>query len=622
MKKTTVLRLACILLFISVTCAAVFLSPVNDAYAQQTGVIAADSEQIMQVARGIINWKKSEIGAEDYLIGDALLKQAGSTAGDWYPIGLGRLGIEDNQDGYLAVINDIVQKRYETTVKLDRAKATEWHRISLAVLSCGGNPRRMGDSGDIDLIADGTYNRAENGVGILGRQGINGFIWGLITLDSMYYKVPEDAYYSRDDIILQILKLQLDDGGWALSGEVSDPDITAMAIQSLAPYYNSEKQYNGKKVRTAVNQALKYLSEVQLSGGDFNSWGMPNCESTVQVTVALCSLGIDIFSDERFIKTDENGKQNTLYDGIIKYRTKDGGFAHSFVNDAENPSAVAGEANTMAGEQTLYGLCAVIRQQKGMRRLYDFRAEQSAETKEQIADIEQNIAKLTSLSSTQEVRAVYDEYLALDGSERSYVRNYTQLSSLLEFCGIEFEKEEIEYNSGDAGMTTPTEYFTADDISAAESLPQTLTTAYRADVLTLWRKLQNSVEFERKHEMTVLLEKAKNAIDLLQKEIDSLKTDIREKLYPFESIGLDKRDIVYDLYGRYVALSEYDRAQIELADVEGILRCKTQVDNLYTALIAGVICGVVAIGLTVFVILHIRARKRKKKAESMQESEE
>lgn len=109
----------------------------------------------------------------------------------------------------------------------------------------------------------------ENGKGSLGRQGINGLIWGLITLDSMYYEIPEGAYYSRDDIIVQILGLQLADGGWALTGSVSDPDITAMTLQCFAPYYNSEKEYtylNGNiselpvvmKVRRRATKRLRF----------------------------------------------------------------------------------------------------------------------------------------------------------------------------------------------------------------------------------------------------------------------------------------------------------------------------------------------------------------------------
>ena len=95
------------------------------------------------------------------------------------------------------------------------------------MLAAGGDPTSFGvcDGEKIDLVADGTYNRGKTTS--LGRQGINGWIWGLIALDSKRYSVPADAYYTRDDIITEILSRQLPDGGFALSGAASDPDLTA-----------------------------------------------------------------------------------------------------------------------------------------------------------------------------------------------------------------------------------------------------------------------------------------------------------------------------------------------------------------------------------------------------------
>ena len=86
-----------------------------------------------------------------------------------------------------------------------------------------------------------------------------------------------------------------------------------MAVQALAPYYNSEKEYSyrnlnsdaasAKKVREAVDEALDCLSEAQLPDGDFKSWGTENSESCSQVIIALCALGIDLFNDDRFTAT-------------------------------------------------------------------------------------------------------------------------------------------------------------------------------------------------------------------------------------------------------------------------------------------------------------------------------
>ena len=349
-------------------------------------VIAADSTATARLLRdtadGIIKWKKGNAGLDDAvsspLLSGTFLDLAGTTAGDWYPIGLSRLGISDDYDAYLAVLRENVRVRYGSSEKLSNTKATEWHRIILSVLAAGGDPTNMGKdkSGQtIDLISDGTYNRGKTVS--LGKQGINGWIWGLIALDSMDYAVPDDAYNSRSDIIREILSRELTGGGFALIGTVADPDITAMAIQALAPYYNSELKYDylrksdgaalNTTVRGVVDRALDRLSALQTADGDFISWGTRNVESTCQVAVALCSLGIFPLSDERFIK---NGK--TLLDGIMKYRMSDGGFVHSFKYDPENPTSKPDKSNSMAGEQVLYTLAALLRCQSGMRALYDF----------------------------------------------------------------------------------------------------------------------------------------------------------------------------------------------------------------------------------------------------------
>lgn len=607
------------------TCVSRFFSPCLSVAGQALTVPTIS--EIRGVADGIIKWKKADVGSQpdEFLINDEFLSLAGTTPGDWYPVGLGRLGVKDNSDGYMAVINDEIDKRYATTEKLDKAKATEWHRISLAILSCGGNPRKAGLNGDKDLIADGTYNRADENGGILGKQGINGFIWGLIALDSMFYAVPSDAVYTRDDIILNILSREIDGGGWALTGDDPDPDITAMAIQSLAPYYNSEKEYscrNGdtvslKKVRDTVKRALDKLSSVQQTDGGFISWGMPNSESAVQVLTALCSLGKNPFETQEFIK---NGK--TVYDGIIKYRNSDGGFLHSFVYDEENPSSLPDASNTMAGEQVLYGMAALIRFLNCERRLYDFRPEQSDEIKKAISDVTAEIENLSYVSDRAEVERVYEKYLDIDSAERSYVYNYENLSDILRFKEIPYAEEITDYNSGNAGDNGPMYEFTSTDVAHTDALPRKLTMANRAEVLKLFTKIKNSFDFPEKSKYYAKLEKAKNEIDGLDEEIASIKRLIKEELYPFNKITLKDKKTIYDLYDRYTALSEYDRTLFEKSDIEGLIKCKTQVDNLQTAVIISVAACVTVIALIVFIIVRIRKRKIAKLKKAMPESEE
>lgn len=583
---------------------------------------------VTAVADGIIEWKKLDNGssADGYLINETYLELAGSTPGDWYQIGLSRLGVEDNYAGYLAVIRDRVEERYRDPGKLSAAKATEWHRIALSVLASGGDPRALGtdESGaPIDLIADGTYNR---GLATpLGRQGINGWIWGLIALDSMRYEVPADAYYTRDDIIVEILRAQLADGGFALSGKTADPDITAMALQALAPYYNSERSYTYKrratgsertcKVREVVDEAVQRLSELQLDTGDYMSWGTENVESTDQVTVALCCLGIDPLTDERFIK---NG--NTLLDGILRYRMPDGGFVHSYTFDSDNPTSLPDKSNTMASEQTLYTMAALRRQGLGERTLYDFRPEQSSALRERISELSARIGALTGAESAGALEELMREYYSLPDGERSYVYNYCRLSDAAAAAGVDIaviaDTTEVIESPGDGGEETVILSFTAADRAAVDELPQPLTTEQYVTVTTLLDKLECCEAFDGREDYITCLTSAKAEIAAIQAEIDSINEDIRDQLYPFDELSLGDKGKIDAIVDRYNALSEYDRAKI--ARWEDVVKSKTKVDNLLRALIIGAVCAVVLAVTAVLLVRRLHKRRHRRQTEMEQ----
>ena len=98
--------------------------------------------------------------------------------------------------------------------------------------------------------------------------------------------MPDGAYNTRDDIIVEIISKQLSDGGFALSSDDADPDIIAMAITALAPYYNSEKIYSyhrkalsadeSKTVHEVVDEAVLCLSRLQLTRAT-TKVGEPEC---------------------------------------------------------------------------------------------------------------------------------------------------------------------------------------------------------------------------------------------------------------------------------------------------------------------------------------------------------
>lgn len=581
----------------------------------------------LSVADGIIEWKTADNGSSSgKLINDRYLEAAGTTPGDWYVIGLSRLLKDDNYGEYLSVVRDKVRERYSESGKLSSAKATEWHRITLAVLAAGGDPTNMGtdESGQtVNLIADGTYNRGK--VTSLGRQGINGWIWGLIALDSMRYAVPDGAYYTRDDIILEIVSRQLSDGGFALSGKTADPDITAMAIQALAPYYNSEKIYTfkalnegasvSKSVYEVIDAALECLSALQLDSGGFASWGTENVESTDQVVVALCCLGIDPLEDERFIK---NG--NTLVDGILKFQNSDGGFVHSFTYDSDNPTSLPDTSNTMAGEQTLYTMAAIWRQSEGMRTLYDFRSEQSPVLKQRIASLENKIADCDLNNDKTAVEALLKEFYSLPEDERCYVTSYRRLSDGAKKCGIDISliaDTTVVVKDETADEDTAVLYFSESDRAEADALPTVLSSEYYVRVTALLDKIERCEDFEGIEFYREKLLAAKAAISEIEKEIDGINTEIKEKLYPFENISLKDKSTVDGLFERYRKLSDFDKAKIERW--EDVVKAKTRIDNTLRGIVIGAVLALAAAAVGVFLGFRIRKRifRRKREMEEL-----
>ncbi len=263
----------------------------------------------------------------------------GSVGGEWMTIGLARSG-RTVPAGYYDAVVEYVKAKADANERLHRAKVTDNARIILALTAIGKDVTNVGGH---DLLK-GLDNMA-----YVQRQGINGPIWTLIALDSHNYPTSGDV--TREKLIGVILDAQLPDGGWDLSGENADTDMTAMAIQALAPYYETNDT-----VKAAVDKALNTLSAMQRADGGFGSWGTVNSESCAQVIVALTALGIDPTADSRFVK---NGL--TVLGALAGFYVDGGGFKH----------IADGELDGMATEQGYYALAAYYRLADGRTSLYD-----------------------------------------------------------------------------------------------------------------------------------------------------------------------------------------------------------------------------------------------------------
>lgn len=262
-----------------------------------------------------------------------------STGGEWMVIGLARSG-RTVPAGYYDNVVEYVKAKADANERLHPAKVTDNARVILALTAIGKDVTNVGGHNLLKGLDNMDYVQT---------QDINGPIFTLIALDSHNYPTMGDV--TREKLIQVILDAQLPDGGWNLSGENADPDMTAMAIQALAPYYKTNET-----VKAAVDKALEALSALQRTDGGFGSWGTVNSESCAQVIVALTALGIDPTADSRFVK---NG--HTVLDALAGFYVTGGGFRHT----------AGGERNDMATEQGYYALAAYYRFVNGQTRLYD-----------------------------------------------------------------------------------------------------------------------------------------------------------------------------------------------------------------------------------------------------------
>ena len=349
----------------------------------------------------------------------------GSTGGEWSIIGLARSGYPVSDDYYDTYLSNVNTTTSDKDGNLNSNKYTEYSRVILAVTAIGGDVTDIAGYNFLEKLAD--FDKIKF-------QGINGPIFALIALDSNNYAIPTvkgvSTQTSRAMLIDYILDAHLDDGGWNLSstftGE-SDPDMTAMALQALAPYYLDKNQfealgseYSHNELKAIVDEALDTLSKLQADDGTFGSefGGGQSSESTSQVIVALTALKIDPTQDTRFIKND-----NDPIEALMTFYVDGGGFKH----------LLSGSRDGMATEQGYYALTAYYRFIEGKTSLYDMSDVVFADDNEKadrVIDLINAIGTVT-LDSETAINNAITAYNALNSKQKALVTNYTTLQSAI-----------------------------------------------------------------------------------------------------------------------------------------------------------------------------------------------
>lgn len=321
--------------------------------------VFATSSGAKETADSIIEFSLHQSGAgslQEWV--DTVLTDGAGTTSEWYIVGLLQYNKNIDFSGYADALEEYLEKN-------EISSASSRMKYALVLYGCG-----RGESDFVRTAIDDS----------VGKQGIMSYVYGL----HLFSNGLRAESITSEEVIQKIISLQLEDGGWAVSGNKSDADVTAMTLQALAPYYNDMTD-----VRHAADNALRLLSELQLETGCYSSYGVQNPESAAQVVTALSALGIDPFSDARFIKGN-----NTLFDAIMAYQLDDGGFEHT----------LGGGYNQNATVQVFYSMISAYRQENGLGSLYIFdtdmqkNAAQSSPSDQE----EQNINETQTAAETRE----------------------------------------------------------------------------------------------------------------------------------------------------------------------------------------------------------------------------
>ena len=267
-----------------------------------------------------------------------------AVGGDLLVFGLARSGLKAPQKYFDTYYKNVEDYIVSVDGVLSRKKNTEYSRVILALTAIGKNPA---DAAGFNLLLPlGDFDETV-------RQGVNGVIFALLALDSGGYEIPEapeaETQATRELYVGELLRREIPDGGWTLTGGEPDVDITAMTLQALAKYRDWQD------VEDAVQRGIAALSALQEPNGAYLSWDEENSESVCQVIVALTELGISL-DDERFVK---NGQ--TLPQVLERFACEDGSYRHS----------LNGGSDEMATEQAFYALAAIHRAETGETTLYD-----------------------------------------------------------------------------------------------------------------------------------------------------------------------------------------------------------------------------------------------------------
>lgn len=316
--------------------------------------IPVDPDEPVDPGTEVPNFDKVYADTKKYIQKNVPAPVVASDRGEWAVLGLARAGVALS-DEYIQAYYDKVVAYVKANIGSDgvlvdpeshNPTVTDNERIILALTAIGKDPANVGGKNLLAALQDRNIMQVTN----TSDTDINGLVFGLLALNSGNY--TQDSYW----LVQAILTQQNENGSWSASADTkpaSDVDMTAMALQALAPYYN---EGGDATVNTAVNKALQWLS------AKYKNTGYTSAESCAQVVVALSALQLNANSDSSFVKTVDGAPTSVLGDLLRYYLGEGQGFKHA---------ASGKTADQKATEQALYAMAAYERYCRRTKALYD-----------------------------------------------------------------------------------------------------------------------------------------------------------------------------------------------------------------------------------------------------------
>jgi len=242
------------------------------------------------------NWEEAMEATLDWIKATSPDRpQAGSVVGEWAVLAMARAGRVTIDDPWVqAWLADV----YRVLTEIDHIKTATGADIN-APPSAGTFPTDMRRWTD--------FQRVTLALGAFGLDASDFMGWDTTAIFSTF--VPHTQRHAlnrtiladifglmafnsqgrdREQFLSYILESQRADGSWSLDASrpatVLDLDITAMALQALAPFYRTNE------ITDAIHKAVEWISAQEI----------PDPEGAAQIVVALTALGPDYASKAEY----------------------------------------------------------------------------------------------------------------------------------------------------------------------------------------------------------------------------------------------------------------------------------------------------------------------------------